>query len=443
MRSAITYNSFHSPPSGAGIPKGAIVGIVVGIFLGVIVFPLLCFLLCRHRRRQRDFRFIQPSVHKRRDITDVLDIHPDLLAPRRKPSTLSSISQVSLDLFPVTIPHLTSLRSRTSPPTFPRSPTISSPSPAKYSPNNASRDVRSPEAIDRHLSVHAWSSKPIDWENAPSPSVNRRSSVPKPSGPRPQSHRTSTGDPRTSALISLAQIVAEPGLTTNTQPPEPPELKIQQVNEEEETTTYSFLDMTQTSVPPSIMEGLGKSQNPTRPVSHMTLDDSLRCSPIARVNSVRSHRDIDRRRESGISKQLSLSAVIRQLPPLKPHKSTEFHPYSPHPPENSQNSQMRQSHRPSTGGASPTESVPATTSEVSEIRFCSPNESTGSNPSLRKDGQDSRTPSPKATAMTSPIYQKLFGTPQGEVPPDGLLAKKRPLRRKQLSVSTFRTPPRT
>lgn len=102
-----------------------------------------------------------------------------------------------------------------------------------------------------------------------------------------------------------------------------------------------------------------------------------------------------------------------------------------------------QSLRPSTGGASPTDSIPATMSEVSEIRFCSPNDSTGSNASLQAGGPDSRDPSLKVATMTSPIYQKLFGTPQGDVPPDGLLAKKRPLRRKQASTSTFNAQPWT
>lgn len=437
-RSRITYSSFHSQTSGAGFPNGAIAGIVVGIFFGVVVFPVLGFILWRHRRRQRDFMFIEPSIHKGCDFAEVLDINPGALGQRRKPSTKSSISEVSLDLFPVTIPQVRSSRSRTSPPTFPRSPTTSSPSPAKYSRDDSSRDVYFPEATQQHMSVHVRRPETIDLENAPSPSVNRRGSVPKPSGPRPQSHRTSTGDPQVSVLIP-AQIVPEFSPTEEIQPPELSEPEIQQVDEERDTTTYSFLDMTPTSAPPSLMEGPGKSQNPMQPLSHMNLD-SFPHPPITRISSVRSHCDPDGRRESGNSKQLSLSAVIRQLPPLKLRHSAEFHPYSPHPPGQPQ---RPQSYRPSTGGASPTESVPATTSEVSEIRFCSPNESTGSNASLQRNGPDSHTPSLKVAAMTSPIYQKLFGTHQGEDPPDGLLAKKRPLRRKQLSTSTFNAPPTT
>lgn len=437
-RSRITYSSFHSPTSGAGIPKGAIAGIVVGIFLGAIVFPLLGFILWRHRR-QRNFIFIQPSVHKARDITEVLDIRPGPLGQRRKPSTRSSISELSLDLFPVTIPQVTSSRSRASPPTFPRSPTTSSPSPAKRSPDDGGRDVHSPGAIDQNLGMHVRDPRMIDSENAPSPGFNRRSSVRKPSGPRPQSHRTSTGDPWTSTFIPLAQIMAEPGPAQNEQPSEPPEPKIQQVNAEGETATYSFLDMAPISGPPSIMEGPGKSQSSIRSLPPINVD-SLHHPPVARISSVPSHRDPDRRRESGNSRQLSLSAVIRQLPPLKLRQSTEFHPYSPHPPGHPQ---RPRSYRPSTGGASPTESVPATASEVSEIRFCSPNESPGSNASPQRSGLDPHSPSLKATAIISPIYQKLFGTHQGEAPPDGLLANKRPLRRKQPSPSTFNTPPRT
>jgi hypothetical protein len=434
VRSRITYSSFHSPTSAPGIPKGAIAGIVVGIFLGVVVFPLLGFILWRHRRRKRDFTFIEPSIHKGRDITEVLDIRSGPLAQRRKPSTQSSISEVSLDLFPVTIPRVTSSRSRTSPPTFPRSPTPSSPSPAKRSHEESGHDTHTPEAIDQHPSAHPRSPRTVDLENNPSPSFNRRGSVPKPSGPRPQSHRTSTGDPRTSVPMSLIQIVTEPNPTKDNQPPVLPEPEIQQVNEEGETTTYSFLDMTPASGPSSVKEGLRKSRTSTQPLSHTNLDSP----PITRISSIPLHRDPDRRRESGNSKQLSLSAVIQQLPPLKLRQSTEFHPYSPHL---SGRPQTMQSLRPSTGGASPTESIPAT--EVSEIRFCSPNESTGSNASLQGGGPDSRTPSLKVTTMTSPIYQKLFGTHQGDVPPDGLLANKRPLRRKQLSTSTFNTPPRT
>lgn len=351
----------------------------------------------------------------------------------------SSISEVSLDLFPVTIPQVTSTRSRTSPPTFPRSPTTSLPSPAKQSPDDSGRDVRSPEAKTQGPSVHVQSPSTIDSENAPFLNFNnRRGTIPKPSGPRPQSHRTVSGDPRTSVFTSLAQIVAEPGPIQDKQPPELSEPKIEQVNEEAETTTYSFLDMTTASGPSSIMEGPRKSQNPIQPLSHTNLDSLPQLPPINRISSVPSHLDPDTRRESGTSRQLSLSAVIRPLPPLKLRQSPEFHPY--HPPGYLQ---RPRSHRPSTGGASPTESLPATMSEVSEIRFCSANESSGSNASLQRAGSDPHSPSLKLAAMTSPIYQKLFGTHQGEIPPDDLLAKKRPLRRKQLSTSTFNTPPRT
>lgn len=202
--------------------------------------------------------------------------------------------------------------------------------------------------------------------------------------------------------------------------------------------TYSFLDMNTTSGPPSVREGPVKSRSSVPPLPQ-TNSESLQHPPITRTSSTPSHRDPDKRRESSNSKQLSLSAVIRQLPNLKFRQSTELHPYSPHP---SGHSRYSQSHRPQTGGASPTESVPMTTSEVSEIRFCNPGEISDSNGS-RKSGQISPSPSLKAATVTSPIYQKLFGTHQGEVPVDGLLAKKRPLRRKQFSASTFNAALRT
>ncbi|KAF9792599.1 hypothetical protein BJ322DRAFT_60192 [Thelephora terrestris] len=275
----------------------------------------------------------------------------------------------------------------------------------------------------------------VDSGNAPSPGVNRRSSVPKPSGPRPQSHRTSTCDPRPSLLISPMQAVPEPS-SLNCQAPTEPDL--QPVNEEGGTMTYSFLDMNATSRPPSLMDGPGKPPNPTQPLPH-TNHDSLRLLPIIRTSPTPSNRDSDRRPEIRNSKRVSLSAVIRQLPIPKLRLSAELHPHSPGRPQTSRSSR---SLRPQTGGASPTESVPMTTSEVSEIRFCSPGEGSESNASQRS-ARDTPSPSLKVTTMTSPIYQKLFGTQQGEVPPDGVLGKKRPLRRKQLSASAFDIPPRT
>ena len=91
------------------------------------------------------------------------------------------------------------------------------------------------------------------------------------------------------------------------------------------------------------------------------------------------------------------------------------------------------------------ESIPVTMSEISEIRFSNPVETREPSISLQ-DGsrsQPSVQPTPvNATPTTSSIYQKLFGTQQGEVLPDLLLAKKRPLHRKALSASTFETLPR-
>jgi hypothetical protein len=423
----ISYSCFHSSSSSVGIPNGAIAGIVVGIFFGVVVFPVLGFIFWRRRRRgeDKDFTFIEPSIHKGYDITEGIEIRPASLGPQRKISTQSPINEVSLDLFPVSIPQSTHPQSRASLPTFPRSPTISLPSQTKESSGRIT--VHTSGAIDPRMGVPLRSPPTVESENIHPSNLNRRGSVPKPSGPRPQSHRTSTGDPRRSATISPAHVLTEPGPI---QGKEPSEHGVQQVNGEEDMTTYSFLDMNSTSVSPSIMEGLGKSQNATQ--SSMNLDRHL---PIASSSSVRSRRNSDMRRESRSSRQLSLSAVIRQLPLLKLRRSTELHPYSPRYP------QTPQSHRPPTGGASPTESVPVTTSEVSEIRFYGHGEGSESNASQERGGQDSHPASLKAAAVTSPIYQKLFGTLQGEVPPDGLLARKHPLRRKELSASTFDTPP--
>jgi hypothetical protein len=405
----------------------------VGICLGVVVFLVLGFIFCRRRRRgnERDFTFIEPSIHKGYDITEALS---GVIGQRRKPHAQSPASEVSLDLFPVTIPQTISPLSRPSPPTFPRSPTLTSPSQTKSSRDDSGHDtVDPPEPIDQYPGPHMQSPRTVEPRNAPSPGFSRRSSVPRPSGPRPQSYRTSIGDPRTSVFTPLAQLVNEPDPTKVEELPENPEPKIQKVNEEGELITYSFLDMNSTSRTSSIKEGPGKSRNSVPPLPHANPDSPPR-PPIVASDPVRSHRDSDRHRESRNSKQLSLSAVIRQLPALKIRQSTELHPYSPRPPHTSR------SHRPPTGGASPTEGVPVT--EVSEIRFFDAGESSGSNGSLQRSRPHSRSPSPKPTTVTSQIYQKLFGSHQGEVPPDGLLAQKRPLRRKQLSVSTFNTPPR-
>ena len=425
----ISYSSFHSTTSDHDISKGAIAGIIVGVLLGVAAFSGLCFILWRRRRRIEDFTFIEPSIHKGRDIVEVLDIRSPSLSQRRRKS---SVSEISLDLFPVSIPQSTRPRSRASPPTFPRSPTTSSLSPTKGSGGHDI--VHLPlTRIDQVPSVHIRSPSPVNLVNSRPQSFSRRGSVPKPSGPRPQSYRTSSCDPRPSVVISASEILTDPDPVDGKDP------NTQQANDEEGMVTYSFLDMNSTSEPPSIREGPGNAQSSdTRPLSH-TNSDSLRHPPFASTSSVRSHRDSDRPRESRKSKHLSLSAVIRQLTPLKLRQSTELHPYSSRPPGYPQ---TPHSHRPPTGGASPTDSVPVTTSEVSEIRFYGHGECSESNASQERNRPDSHPPSPKATAVASPIYQKLFGTQQGEVPADGLLAKKRPLRRKQLSTSSFDTPPR-
>ena len=407
----------------------------MGIFLGVIVFPILGFVFWRRRRRRNDKKltFIEPSTHKSYDITETLDIQPSAPGQRRKPPTQSPVSGLSLDLFPLSVPQPTRPWSRVSPPTFPRSPTPSSPSSTR---DNDAHDVgRSPVAKDRYPTAHIQSPSTADPENNPSPSVNRRSSVPKPSGPRPLSYRTSTSEPRPPVFASPPRIVIQPSSVKGKEPAEP---SLHEVNEEGGMMIYSFLDMNTTSGPPSVREGPGKSRNSMPPLPQ-TNPEPLHHPPITRTSSDPSHRDSEKRRESSNSKQLSLSAVIRQLPNLRFRQSAELHPYSPHPPGHSRYSQ---SHRPQTGGASPTESVPMTMSEVSEIRFCSPGEISDSNVS-QKSGRVSPPPSLKTTTVTSPIYQKLFGTHQGEAPADGLLAKKRPLRRKQLSTSTFNTAFRT
>lgn len=195
-------------------------------------------------------------------------------------------------------------------------------------------------------------------------------------------------------------------------------------------TTYSFLDMNSSSGAPSTIEGVGQLRNSIPPVPHINID-SLHHSLITRTNSTPSRRDFDRRRESGSSKPLSLSVVIQQPSTLKCLPSNEPHPYS----------------RPRTGeGVSPTESVPVTMSEVSEIRFSHPgeiHEPNTSQPGASYSQLPTQSPPVEATPATSSIYQKLFGTQQGELPQDGLLAKKRPLYRKALSVSTFSTPSHT
>ncbi|KAF9650651.1 hypothetical protein BDM02DRAFT_3127622 [Thelephora ganbajun] len=380
------------PTSRGGIPKGAIAGIVVGIFLGVIAFPVLGFMLWRRRRRSGDgdFTFIEPSIHKGYDITEVLGIQPGGLGQQQKTPVQSPISEVSLDLFPVTIPQIIHSRSKPSPPTFPRSPTTSSPSPTQHLHDTSARDIiHSPEAVDQYLSVHIRSPPKVNSENTPSPSVNRRSSVPKPSGPRPQSYRASNDDRRTSVLVPSVQIATDPDPTKGKAPPEPPEPKMQQINEGGRVMTYSFLDMNSTSGAPSTMEGAGQSQphnSNQPPLPPNTNLDSPRHSLIAGTNSAPSRRDSDRRRESRTSKSLSLSAVIRQLPTLKLRPPTEPHPYSPY---SAGHPQTSQSHRPQTGGASPTESIPVTTSEVSEIRFRNPGESSDPSGSLQRSGSSS------------------------------------------------------
>ena len=433
----ITYGFFHSSTSGGSIPKGAIAGIVVGIVLGVVVFPILGFVLWFRRRRRgdrKDVTFIEPSIHKRFDISEVLDIQSGSLSQRGKSPIQSPDSGVSLDLFPVTIPQITNPQPKLSPSTFPRSPTTSSLSPVRHLCNSSGGDVvRSPEAVDQYLSVQIGNPLQVNSESIPFPGLNRRSTVPKPSGPRPPSYRRSTDDPRTSAFMPPAQASGDPTPMEGKEQPEP---RIEQAAEGERTTIYSFLDMNSYSGPPSTIDGVGQSPNPTQPVSHVN-PDSPRHSLVTGTNSTRSHRDPDKRRESGMSKALSLSVVI-QPPTLKYPQPTEPHPYSPY---STGHRLAPHSHRPRTGErVSPTESIPFTTSEISEIRFGHPGESSASRPG---SGSDPKPSPPRATTATSPIYRKLFGTLQGEVPPDGLLAKKHPLHRKTLSASIFNTPPRT
>jgi len=174
--------------------------------------------------------------------------------------------------------------------------------------------------------------------------------------------------------------------------------------------------------------------------------DSSHHSLAAGSNSTQSHRDSDKRRESRASKPLSLSVVIQQPPAPKYPSLTEHHPYSLY---STGYRQPPESRRPRTGeGVSPTESVPITTSEISEIRFSHPGEIGEPSAFLRRGSgshlqSPSQPPRMKPAHTTSPIYQKLFGTLQGEVPQDGLLAKKRPLHRRALSASTFNVLPRT
>lgn len=441
------HSFFYRPTPGTGIPKGAIAGIVVGVVLGVALLLALAFVLWRHRRRkrrERSFTFIEPSTQKGFDITEVLDIRLGGPGELRKTPTQSSISEVSLDLFPVTISQTSHPRSKPSPPTFPRSPTTPSPP----SPTRSLRDadgrgvVHSPEAEDQYLSMLTRSPFPIDFGNTPAPGLNRRSGVPKPAGPRPQSWRASTDDPRTSAFIPPVHAATDPNITKGeelpelSEPPELPEPETQQVNAGDGVTSFSFLDMDPSTGTPSTRDGSRKSQNSIQPISHTNLD-SPRHSLITRTNSTQSHRYSDGRQESERSKPLSLSVVI-QPPPLKYPPSAEPHPYSPYSKAN-QSAPQPHRHR-SVEGASPTESVPMTTSEFSEIHF---RECSEPNASVRESGSFSIHPPPiKVTPISSPIYQKLFGTKQGDVPPDELLAKKRPLHRKALSASMFNTPPR-
>ena len=428
----ITYSFFHSPTSGSGIPKGAIAGIIVGVVLGVVVFPVLGFVLwrrCRRKGDQKDASFVEPGIHKRFSITEVLDIQSDGPGQRGKSPTLSPDSGVSLDLFPVTIPQITNPQPKHSPPTFPRSPTISSPSPIqRLCDRGGGCVVRPPEVADQYMSVQVSNPLQAGSENTPSPGLNRRSTVPKPSGPRPPSYHHSIDDPRTSAFMPLAQTSTDP---TPTEGKEQPEVETRQVNEGERTTIYSFLDMNPSSAPASTIDGVGQSLNSNEPASNAN-PDSPRHSLVTGTDSIRS----DKRRESGMSKPLSLSVVIQQPPSLRYPRPTEPHPYSPY---STGYRPTSHSHRPRTGErASPTESIPFTTSEISEIRFSHPGELSPSRP---KSGSDPQSSTLKATAAASPIYKKLFGTL--EVPPDGVLEKKRPFHRKALSASIFNTPPRT
>jgi len=429
----ITYSFFHSPTSGNSISKGAIAGIVVGIVLGVVVFPILGFVLWRRQRRRgdrKDTTFIEPCAHKRFNIAEVLDIQSNNQGQRGKSPTLSPDSGVSLDLFPVTIPQIINPQPKHSPPTFPRSPTTSPLSPIHHLYDSSGGDVgRSPETVDQYPSVQIRNTLQANSESTPFTGLNRRSTVPKPSGPRPPSYRYSIDDPSTSVIMPLAQTSMDP---TPTEGKEQPESEMQQVNEGERTTIYSFLDMNSSSAPPSTIDGVGQSPSPNQPTSPTNLD-SPRHSLVTGTDSTRSHPDPDKRRESGMSKPLSLSVVI-QPPTSKYPPSTERHPYSRH---STGYRLTPHSHRPRTGERiSPTESIPFTTSEISEIRFSHPGEPSASRPG---SGSGPQPPPLRATTATSPIYRKLFGTLQGEILPDGLLAKKRPSHRKALSTSTFNT----
>ena len=404
----------------------------MGVVLGVVVFPILGFFLWRWRRRrrrknERDFNFIEPSIHKGFDIAEVLDIQPGGLGQRGKPPTQSPTSDVSLDLFPVTIPQLMDPQSKTSPPTFPRSPTTSSLSRIQRPRDSSSGGVvHSPEAADQSLSTYIRDSLQIDLEDTLSSGIHRRSTIPRPSGPRPPSYRFSNDDPRLSAVMPISPTLMDSNPAGRGEYPEP---EMQQINEGRGSTIYSFLDMNPPSGPPSTIDNVGQSRNPDQPVPHVNLESPPR-SVATRSDSARSHRDSDRRRESGTSKPLTLSVVI-EPPTLKYPPATEPHPYSPYSRINRLTPQFL---RPRTGERiSPTESIPFTTSEVSEIRFSHPGDSGEPSASRPGSGSDPQ-PSPlRATAATSHIYRKLFGTPQGEVPQDG----KRPIHRKALSSSTF------
>lgn len=436
----ITYNFFHSQSSGSDIPKDAIAGIVLGIVLGVVAFPILVFFLWRRRRRRRrnrrDITFIEPSIHKGFNKAEVFDVQPGSLGQRGKSPTQSPISEISLELLPVTLPQVAHPRSKPSPPTFPRSPTASSPSTTQRQRDNGSGSViHPPEAVDQCLGVQIRNPLQDDLESTPSPVLNRRGTVPKPSGPRPPSYRFSADDPRTPFSLPLVQTLADPTPTEGKEPPGP---ETQQLDEGGRTTIYSFLDMSSFSAPSSTIDDIGQSHNPDRPTSPAN-PEPPRHPPVAGADSTQSHRSSNKRRESGISNPLTLSVVIQQPPTLRYPPSTEPHPYSPYSTGHRLTPQFL---RPRTGeGASPTESIPFSTSEISEIRFRHPGEG-GETGSSRPGSGSGPQLSLKSAAPTSPIYRKLFGATQGEEPPDGLLEKKRPFHRKALSSPTFSTPPR-
>lgn len=432
----ITNSFFHSQPSGSNIPKGGIAGIVIGIVLGVVAFPLLGFFLWRRRQRNgRDINFIEPSIHKGFNIAEVFDVQPGGLCQRQKSLTQSPVSEISLELYPVALPQVANPQLKASPPTFPRSPTASLPSTIqRWRDNGSGGVIHPPEAVDQDSSVQIGNPLQDDPESTPSPALNRRSAVPKPSGPRPPSYRFSADDPRTPFSLPLVQSSVDPAPTEK----ESPELETQRVNERGRTTIYSFLDMSSFSAPPSTIDGTGQSCNPNRSASPANLD-SPRHSPVAVADSTQSHCGSDKRRESRTSNPLTLSVVIQQPPALIYPPLMESHPYSPYSTGHRLTPQFL---RPRTGeGASPTESIPFSTSEISEIRFRHPGEG-GETGSSRPGSGSGPQPSMRTTAPTSPIYRKLFGTTQGEEPPDGVLEKKRPFHRKALSSSTFSTPPR-